>query len=44
MRKCVLVIIIIKIQYSCHFSLVRELCYTARRFVADEAKEFGLVR
>ena len=31
---------------TCNFvsSLVRELCYTARRFMAPEAKEFGLVR
>jgi len=26
------------------FSLVRELCYTARRFEAHEAKDAGLVR
>ena len=26
------------------FSLARELCFTGRRFTAQEAKEFGFVR
>ena len=30
--------------FYCFLSLARELCFTGRRFTAQEAKEFGFVR